>query len=108
MYRAKNAYQPSFEEGKFPLDEIIDKNDPICTIADQKIDWALVDKLYAQTFDNDTGAQAYPSRFAFGMLFLKEFLGCTDEAVVNQVKQNPCYQYFLGFIFYPKNNTCDS
>jgi IS5 family transposase len=33
---------------------------------------------------------------ALGVLIFKTLLGLTDEELVEQVKENPCLQFFLG------------
>jgi IS5 family transposase len=37
---------------------------------------------------------------AFGALFIKQELGLTDEETVEQVRENPYMQFFLGFSSY--------
>ena len=47
-----------------------------------------------------TGAPAKPVRLAFGALFIKQRLGLTDEETVEQIRENPYVQFFLGFAGY--------
>jgi hypothetical protein len=40
------------------------------------------------------------SSLAFGALFIKQRLGLTDEETVEQIRENPYLQFFLGFTGY--------
>lgn len=40
---------------------------------------------------------AKPARMTFGALVIKEILGLTDEKTVEQIRENPYFQYFLGY-----------
>jgi len=46
------------------------------------------------------GAPAKPFRMALGALIIKEKLGTSDEETVEQLKENPYLQYFLGLSEY--------
>ena len=54
------------------------------------------EKQYASLFSPDRGSPAKPFRMAFGALILKERLNCSDEELVEQIRENPYLQYFLG------------
>jgi transposase, IS5 family len=42
------------------------------------------------------GAPALPFRVALGSLIIKEKLGISDRETVEQIKENPYLQYFIG------------
>ena len=42
------------------------------------------------------GAPAKPFRMALGALIIKEKLGISDRETVEQIKENPYLQYFIG------------
>jgi hypothetical protein len=42
------------------------------------------------------GAPAKPFRMALGALIIKARLGLTDEELVEQIKENPYLQFFIG------------
>ncbi|MGI6253642.1 MAG: transposase, partial [Aminivibrio sp.] len=44
-----------------------------------------------------TGNPALPFRVALGALLVQARLDLTDEETVEQIKENPYIQYFLGF-----------
>ncbi len=52
--------------------------------------------VYAQNFAEDIGAPALPFRMALGSLIIKERLGISDRETVEQIKENPYLQYFIG------------
>ena len=64
------------------------------------IPWAEFEEEYAQQFSVDTGAPAKSFRMALGALIIKEKLGTSDRETVEQIKENPYLQYFIGLEFY--------
>ncbi len=46
------------------------------------------------------GAIAKPFRMALGALIIKEKLGISDRETVEQIRENPYLQYFLGMSDY--------
>jgi len=61
------------------------------------IPWGEIEGEYADLFPSTTGTVAKPARLAFGALIIKETLGLTDEETVEQIRENPYLQYFLGY-----------
>lgn len=62
------------------------------------IPWELAEDFYAEHFSqNGPGAPAKSARVALGALIIKERLGVSDEEAVEQIRENPYLQYFLGF-----------
>ena len=61
------------------------------------IPWDNIEGDYSDLFPGDSGNVAKPARLAFGALIIKETLGLTDEETVEQIRENPYLQYFLGF-----------
>jgi transposase, IS5 family len=62
--------------------------------------WEELEEANAPQFSHTTGAPAKPVRFAFGVLFIKQQLGLTDEQTVEQIRENAYMQFFLGFARY--------
>ena len=60
------------------------------------IPWDEVEKRYAPQFSSSVGNPAYPVRVAFGALVIKEKLKISDEETVEQIRENPYLQYFIG------------
>ena len=62
------------------------------------IPWADFEELYASSLaGTGMGAPAKSVRIALGALIIKERLGTSDEESVEQIRENPYLQYFLGF-----------
>ena len=58
--------------------------------------WDYIEEIYLQTMNTETGRRAYPSRVAFGSIFIKEYRNFTDVECVAEIQENPYMQYFLG------------
>ena len=62
------------------------------------IPWDLVGKRYSESLaKNGMGAPPLSGRVAFGAMVIKEKLGVTDEETVEQIRENPYLQFFLGY-----------
>ena len=62
------------------------------------IPWGEVEIHYAKSFKGSgQGPPAKSVRVALGALIIKERLGTSDEETVEQIRENPYLQYFLGF-----------
>lgn len=72
------------------------------------IPWAEFEDEYAQNFTCSTGAPAKPFRMALGALIIKERLGTSDAPTVEQIRENPYLQYFLGLSGYSNAAPFDS
>jgi len=55
---------------------------------------------YANQFSKGIGAPAKSLRMALGALIIKERLHITDEEIVEQIRENPYLQYFVGLSEY--------
>jgi IS5 family transposase len=64
------------------------------------IPWSEFEEEYAQNFSEEMGAPAKPFRMALGALIIKEKLGISDRETVEQIRENPYLQYFLGLSSY--------
>ena len=72
------------------------------------IPWAEVEEEYAKKFTPLLGAPAKSSRMALGALIIKEKLGISDResvaghppSTVEQIRENPYLQYFIGLNSY--------
>jgi IS5 family transposase len=51
---------------------------------------------YAQNFETEVGPPAKAFRLALGALIIKEKLGISDRETVEQIRENPYLQYFIG------------
>jgi len=64
------------------------------------IPWQEFEEEYASIFSSEMGAPAKSFRMALGALIIKEKLGITDRETVEQIKENPYLQYFIGMSSY--------
>ncbi len=62
----------------------------------QIIPWSEFETEYAQNFPTEKGAPAKSFRMALGALIIKEKLGISDRETVEQIRENPYLQYFIG------------
>jgi hypothetical protein len=62
----------------------------------QLIPWSEFESEYAQNFPTEMGAPAKSFRMALGALIIKEKLGISDRETVEQIRDNPDLQYFIG------------
>ena len=61
------------------------------------IPWDALGAVYNSNFNPRMGPPAIPSRVVIGALILKHMKNLTDEEVIEDIRENPYYQYFLGF-----------
>lgn len=70
-------------------------------IMSELIPWQEFEEEYAKNFsETGMGAPAKPFRIALGSLIIKERLGISDRETVEQIRENPYLQYFLGIAEY--------
>jgi hypothetical protein len=62
----------------------------------QVIPWSEFESEYAENFPTEMGAPAKSWRMALGALIIKEKLGISDRETVEQIRENPYLQYFIG------------
>jgi IS5 family transposase len=74
----------------------------------QIIPWSEFESEYAQNFPTKKGAPAKSFRIALGALIIKEKLGISDRETVEQIRENPYLQYFIGQSSYSNELAFDS
>ena len=94
MY-SHDTRQFNFSEFLLPFDGKLEAKNRWVQLS-AMVPWQRFEKQYAALFSPDRGSPAKPFRMAFGALILKERLNCTDEELVEQIRENPYLQYFLG------------
>jgi len=99
MYRSTPPGQLTFENFYLPFGgKLSDKNRWVKLA--ELIPWADFESEYAGQMSEGMGAPAKPFRMALGALIIKERLGTSDEETVEQIRENPYLQYFLGLTEY--------
>jgi len=95
MYQEKNNEQLEFDNFYLPFSGKLNKENRWIKLS-QLIPWDAIEKIYMEKFSPNHGAPAKPLRMALGSLLIKEKCGFTDEETVEQIKENPYLQYFIG------------
>ena len=60
------------------------------------IPWDVIDDKYANLFTNKTGMPAKPLHMVLGPLMIQKQYGYSDRELLEQIFENPYYQYFIG------------
>jgi transposase, IS5 family len=97
-------YQPKFQQLTFenfhlPFGGKLDPENRWVKLADV-IPWHVAETMYAKNFMSKRGAPALTVRMALGSLIIKEKLGLSDIETVEQIKENPYLQFFIGLETY--------
>ncbi len=95
MYIPSDNSQPSFLDFNQPLGLKMNPKNRWITLADQ-IPWKKFEEKYAKLFQSDTGNVAKPLRMALGSLIIQIKYDYADRELVDQLTENPYYQYFIG------------
>ncbi len=99
MYRKDNPYQMEFQNFYLPFGGELSGENRWVILAKQ-IPWHRIEQQYSELFSDDEGCPAKAARVGFGALLIKERLATTDRETVEQIRENPYLQYFLGFTEY--------
>jgi hypothetical protein len=95
MYRTSPPGQLSFENFYLPFGGKLSSDNRWVKLS-KLIPWETLEAKYAEQFSATMGAPAKSFRVALGTLIIKEKLGTSDEETVEQIRENPYLQYFLG------------
>jgi len=96
MYRKGDPNQMEFQNFYLPFGGELDDENRWVILAEQ-IPWQRIEQEYSVLFSEEDGCPAKAARVGFGALIIKERLGITDRETVEQIRENPYLQYFLGF-----------
>ena len=97
MYRKTPDNQLAFEDFYLPFGGKLRSNNRWVLLA-RMVPWKTVEAFYEKQFsESGQGPPAKSARVALGALIIKERLGISDEEAVEQIRENPYLQYFLGF-----------
>jgi transposase, IS5 family len=99
MYRQSNQASINRENFELPFSEKLSPDNRWVIMAGL-IPWAEFESEYAEKFSEKMGAPAKPFRMALGSLIIKEKLKTSDRETVEQIRENPYLQYFLGLSDY--------
>jgi len=99
MYLKDNHNQLEFENFYLPFSGHLCSDNRWVILAGQ-IPWQQIEEAYGELFSEDNGCPALSARIALGSLLIKERLGISDRETVEQIRENPYLQYFLGLMEY--------
>ena len=106
MYR-HNQRQLEFEDFDLPFGGRLRSDNRWVKMA-KFIPWDDFEKAYRKSFQNfNLGPPTKSVRIALGALIIKKRLGTSDEETVEQIRENPYLQYFLGYKEYEDEKPFD-
>ena len=95
MYKFDRYHQYSLSDFNQPLGiEMNPENRWVKKAA--MIPWDEIEDRYAGLFPSKVGMPAKPLQTALGSLLIQKEYGYSDRELVEQIKENPYYQYFIG------------
>jgi len=107
MYRFEEQSQVSSENFELPFEGKLSEDNRWVIMA-SLIPWSEFEDEYASIFSEEIGAPAKSFRMALGSLIIKEKLGISDRETVEQIKENPYLQYFIGISSYSNETPFDA
>ncbi|BAY06180.1 IS5 family transposase [Anabaena cylindrica FACHB-243] len=99
MYRRAQKQETPPENFELPFGGKL-ASDNRWVIMANMIPWSEFEAEYAAIFSEEIGAPAKTFRMALGALIIKEKLGISDRETVEQIRENPYLQYFIGMSAY--------
>lgn len=95
MYKKNRNKQLAFSNFNQPLGLQLNPENRWVKKA-ETIPWDAIEDRYAELFPSNRGIPAKPLRMAFGSLLLQKHIGCSDRELLEQIAENPYFQYFIG------------
>lgn len=99
MYRKAQEQEQPPENFELPFGGQLASDNRWVVLA-KIIPWSEFEAEYAAIFTEEIGAPAKTFRVALGALIIKEKLGTSDRETVEQIRENPYLQYFIGMSDY--------
>jgi len=107
MYRKEESTSIPPESFELPFEGKLSSDNRWVIMADL-IPWTEFESEYSLGFSAEMGAPAKSFRMALGALIIKEKLGVSDRETVEQIKENPYLQYFIGILSYSNETPFDA
>ena len=82
-------FESPFERGLNPTNRWVELS--------KQLPWDELASIYYRTLSTDQGAPCKDARVVVGTVILKHKMKFSDREVIEQIKENPYLQYFLGF-----------
>jgi len=107
MYKITDSSQRNFLNFNQPLGLSMDPQNRWVKMADS-IPWSQFEESYSQLFEGTNGNVAKPLRLALGSLIIQTKYQFADKELVEQLTENPYYQYFIGLPGYQQEAPIDA
>mgnify|MGYP002624681418 FL=1 len=95
MYKKNKNHQIAFTDFNQPIGMKMNPDNRWVKKA-AMIPWNEIEEKYATLFPSNTGNVAKPLRMALGSLLIQQQLHFPDEELVEEIRENPYFQYFIG------------
>jgi transposase, IS5 family len=99
MYYPIDTQPISSEKFELPFEGKLDPNNR-WVLMSELIPWSEFEEEYSSKLSSEMGAPAKTFRIALWSLIIKEKLGISDRETVEQIRENPYLQYFIGLSRY--------
>lgn len=96
MIQYTDPRQQKLELFKTPFDTELDKENRWIKLAGI-IPWEELGKTYSKAMNKEMGRPGISARVAIGAMIIKHLKSLSDEATIEEIKENPYLQYFLGY-----------
>ena len=107
MYKFTDNTQSSFLNFNQPIGLHMNPENRWVKMADA-IPWEIFEKKYSRLFKGRNGRVAKPLRLALGSLIIQTKYQYSDRELVDQLTENPYYQYFIGLPGYQEKPPVDA
>lgn len=107
MYKKTDNSQDNFLNFNQPLGLHMNPKNRWIKMADA-IPWEQFEHKYAKLFKSHKGNVAKPLRLALGALIIQTKYQYSDRELVEQLTENPYYQYFIGLPGYQEDAPIDA
>ena len=107
MYKCTDNTQSSFLSFNQPIGLHMNPENRWVKMADA-IPWEIFEKKYSRLFKGKNGRVAKPLRLALGSLIIETKYQYSDRELVDQLTENPYYQYFIGLLGYQEEPPIDA
>ena len=103
MITFEDPHQQSLEDFILPFGGKLDGRNRWIRLA-EVMPWEVLSEVYHRSLSPKMGRSALPARIVVGALIIKHMLKLTDEETIEQIRENPYLQYFLGYSSYSYDN----
>ena len=107
MYKCTDNTQSNFLNFNQPIGLHMNPENRWVKMADA-IPWEIFEKKYSRLFKGKKGRVAKPLRLALGSLIIQTKYQYADRELVDQLTENPYYQYFIGLPDYQEEAPIDA